>query len=107
MTSIEGLAKSAALRAFKNIANNDSKLGISLADLGNRIAKGDAKANDKGKETPFADFLNTNFTKLDTNNDQKLSLAELAEAGNMAKNTPGLTSKLASSALSLVTSAIG
>lgn len=102
MTSIQGMAQTAALKWLNNLASNHSSKGISLAEVDKRIAKGDTK----GKETPFADFLKTNFAKLDTNNDQKLSLAELATAGKTAKNTPGLANKLASNALSLVTSAI-
>lgn len=98
MTSIQGFASSAALKWVKNLADNDSKMGISLADVDKRIANGDAK----GKETPFADFLKTNFAKLDSNHNQKLSLAELADVGKNFKPTQAL----ATNALSLITGAI-
>ena len=84
------------------MADNDNKLGISLSDLEKRIAKGD----EKGKETPFADFLKTNFTKLDTNNNQKLGVVEIANGGKNFHPTADFSTKLASNALSLITGAI-
>ncbi|MDH4379657.1 MAG: hypothetical protein QE263_07110 [Vampirovibrionales bacterium] len=79
MASIQGLAQSAALKWLNNVASNHSSKGISLAEVDKRIAKGDTK----GKETPFADFLKTNFTKLDKDNNQTLTLAELAQGGKI------------------------
>ncbi len=98
MTSIQGLAQSAALKWVSNLASNHSSKGISLAEVDKRIAKGDTK----GKETPFADFLKTNFAKLDTDQNNTLTLAELAQGAKNFKPTAAL----ASNALSLITGAI-